>query len=306
MLSKKLSDLASQAIKTANVSDTIRVIGCVEHHNLLKKNQVKHAGMLVTAYDHAFDNKYSECKALKKKHGWKCMAPVFSGVSLSLDYQHWTSLLRWYLIQVRDKSSNVTNKLIIQRCRGSEVDHTFNVWFQILLESDFFDSLSMEVTIHKPSETDTKSIWTVYFNSSEIATIYFRGGWEPEKIRSLPDDKENYTMFLLGTCCRFSNAQEGDLLIPRHTIRYDVDKRKLNTRPESAFTDLFACHQTEIWSEKNQAKSETQIRTSGVTFCGGYPLQFAIKDECIHPALQIQVSGIFEANKEDEFTQTSI
>lgn len=307
-----IKDLAKVAIKTVKAPKNSLVIGCAEGPSLFPN--VAYTGMLVTAYDDAFTNKYSECKALKKKMGYQCMAPVFPGVSLSKDHQYWTSLLFWYIKECCERPGLfVTNKLVIQRCRGSEVDHTFKVWLQILWQSSFIKDLGVQVVQSKDNKNEgmTKFVWSVYYHEMiPLCTIYFRGGWEPEKICQLPSSTDReWTVFLLGTCCRFQNVQEGDVLIPSCSIRYDVKQRILNNKVEKKTRgDRFRKFKKQIWSKENQARSAEYIKECGVSFCGNGDnnvLDFAkdykdIKDKNV---VHIQVSDIFQVDSiKDEFT----
>ena len=61
----QLNTIGQVALETARIP----VIGCAEGHSVMKDATC--TGMMVTAFDHAFDNKYSEYDApptLWKKH----------------------------------------------------------------------------------------------------------------------------------------------------------------------------------------------------------------------------------------------
>ena len=303
------------------------VIGCAEGIGLMM--QAEAVGMLVTAYDHALADRYSECKKRKVEMGYKCMAPVFPKVSLTMDYQHWTSALKhWLDTHYQDPQTRAPpaivqqfskQNLVIQRCRGSEVAHTFEVWTKLLDKGGFFkhyQHTSFERV--EPAEGDDLSlfVWHLKYNGTPTGCrIFFRGGWEPDRIRRLPPDcasgKDWTTVFLLGTCCRFQNCEEGDLLFPTVSIRYDVKHRVLNSKAEPLYQNWFEKHRAAIWSPANQRISRQLIKHAltfdDVAICGYVEGVFAASDERIKPAVHIQLTDIFQVeSEEDTFTQAAL
>lgn len=308
------------------------VVGCAEGQSVFPKLGLK-IGCLLTAYDKATGPdrmSYSECKRLKNRGGFKCMAPVFPGVSVLRDYQYITSALKDYIDQCLVRApSEEPSHLVIQRCRGSEVEHTFDVWTGLLDLGGFWDFFDSETDqIVRKYETDPEELAAscedygltlrtckVYHSkvgcgkeSRLLCTIYFRGGWEPKRIRILPDQclitTGEVTVFLWGTCCRFTdNCKEGDVLIPTVSLKYDVKNRLLSKTPEKPLPegDYFQVNKRRIWSGENQ-KFSAKIILYGASqvgpgfICGNvHTFTPAYDWEDIKPAIHIQLSDIFEA-----------
>jgi len=316
-------------------SHAMPVVGCAEGQSVFPQWSLT-IGCLLTAYDMATGPDripYSECKRLKAEGGFKCMAPVFPKVSVLRDYQYWTSALKDYIDQciARDPSEASTH-LVVQRCRGSEVAHTFEVWETLLTLGGFWDTfepangyIRQEFESRPDSLKDlcqdqgmTLSICRVYHCikgqsgtfCSLLCTIYFREGWEPQRIQNLPEpcQSEDYrtTVFLLGTCCRFRNCDEGDVLIPYVSLRYEVSKRLLAKTPEvpRCCGDYFEVNKRRIWSRENQKTSAKIIlyaiaQTGGSLICGdARTFKPAYDWDDIKSAIHIQLSDIFEAGDE--------
>lgn len=333
--------ISIQRLGDVAAATAIPVIGCAEGIGIMEKANT--VGMIVTAYDHAMGDRYSECKKRKTEMGYKCMAPVFPKVSLTADYQHWTSALKYWLdthYQAPDTHSSppITNTLpkqhlVIQRCRGSEVAHTFEVWTNLLVKGRFFRNYEHTTFEREEVRADdelTLLIWHLKYNGQDTdCKIFFRGGWEPHRICHLPPqctaprnsrkDQNGITVFLLGTCCRFQNCEEGDLLVPNVSIRYDCKRSMLNTKAEPNLPNWFDEHKADIWSYANQSISQEVImralKDPSVEICGYDKTKdythdysrFAAGWERIKSAVHIQLTDIFQIDSEDAtFTQASL
>jgi hypothetical protein len=324
---KSLGSVAAQTL--------IPVIGCAEGPSLF--SGVKDVGMLVTAYDDAFADSYAECKRRKTEGGFLCMAPVFPKVSLLRDYQYWTAAFKDYIDQclAGDRRRNKNPCLVIQRCRGSESAHTMDVWTRLLSCGgffDLFDTRDAQTSLHFEAHHDAETVqnhcaddgltlfyWDIYRQNwacgdQLVCSVFFRGGWEPDRIGKLPrccakDHYKNTTVFLLGTCCRFQNCDEGDVLIPRMSVGYDTKKSVLDSRLKCrdglGNNDYFARHKDRIWSQRNLREAAKVVwygMQHDVDVCGetNHRTFDPVGDATlIKGALHIQLTDIFEAPKGD-------
>lgn len=334
-----------QHLGTVAGGTAMPVVGCAEGIGLMQ--QANQVGMIVTAYDDAYVDRYSECKALKVEMGYQCMAPIFPRVSLFREYQCWTSALKhWLDTHYREPGNREPpaiakafprQNLIIQRCRGSEAKHTFDVWIRLMLRGGFLDQYShtsIKVETSRPKDELPFMVWTLQYNGKDTGCrIFFRGGWEPHRICHLPppcvDDSFAHetwnTVFLLGTCCRFARCEEGDVLLPTVSIRYDCKQRVLSDKPEPLCNNWFEEFKGKIWSPKNQQISRRVISNGWlqgqVDICGadrdafdreewgacGDEFKFARGCEWIKPAVHIQLTDIFQVKSENEtFTRATL
>lgn len=308
------------------------VVGCVEGLAVFQP-LISDVGLMLTAYEDPFVGSYAECKRQKTEAGYKCMAPVFPKVSVHRDYQYWTAALKDYIDQClsRHRPYRKPRYLVIQRCRGSEALHTYEVWtglmglggFADLFKSEEYKFITIKpVSCKKEKEGDnskdvgddglTLMMWEVYrticeYDTNLVCTIFFRGGWEPDRIYKLPkvceDDREHTTVFMFGTCCRFLNCGEGDVLVPTHTMRYNTKNATLTTGSVTASgVNYFEQHKCRIWSERNMRDAAKVIlygmSRNWVQICGKAPTFYPALDwKYVKPAIQIRFTEVFEAPK---------
>lgn len=303
------------------------VVGCAEGIDLYPT--ISDVGLMVTAYDDAFADSYAECKRRKTEAGYLCMGPVFPKVSVLRDYQYWTAALADYIKQCLDQPlrGGTPRYLVIQRCRGSEVGHTFDVWSSLLSAGDFsrlFDKQEHGKVFYDYKNNSQDNDDDIYGDGGltlfswhvrrevigiveDVCTIFFRKGWEPDRICQLPrsceENPQNTTVFLFGTCCRFRNCDEGDVLLPVRSMHYDVKKRVLES-PYGDNVNYFEQNKRRIWSPNNMSDAAKVIlyalATKAIKVCSGRKtFEPVYAWHALTPAIQIQVSDIFEAPKGD-------